>query len=186
MAAIDQDVAAGNLDRWEQVCNILEPYTQGDHRYEGQELEPAAKPDEEHWNDDEVHSNEDGGDDQGGGDSTGAVVANFASCLRPGACLGTVSLEDALTSYASMLEIAKRPGSGVDQGALLYFEMKHATVSKALHNMEHNAGEKTTFKHIQEEAVLHTQTLKALHNDVRVEDKQDKQDKKDNKGKKDK
>jgi hypothetical protein len=193
MEEIDQDIECGLLTTWEQVQDLIVPFPRGDSIIEGQELEPALQPDEQHWVDEESDNEDDddldpgggGAGDGGGGEST-TVVDSGVDAVPSGVYIGSISLEEANANYVSMLEIASRPGSGVDRGTLMYLQMKCASSKKVLHSMQDSPGEIAAYTQMQVQAQAAQQALKQMQKDIAQEDILKKAEKTASKNSKDK
>ena len=193
MEEIDQDIECGLLTTWEQVQDLIVPFPRGDSIIEGQELEPALQPDEQHWVDEESDNEDDddldpgggGAGDGGGGEST-TVVDSGVDAVPSGVYVGSISLEEANANYVLMLEIASRPGSGVDRGTLMYLQMKCASYKKVLHSMQDSPGEIAAYTQTQVQAQAAQQALKQMQKDIAQEDILKKAEKTASKNSKDK
>ena len=70
MDDIDRDIAAGNLQSWDDAPDLIEPYPRGDVQVEGDEIERALQPGEAAFLDeDEVVSDLSDGEEQREGDN---------------------------------------------------------------------------------------------------------------------
>jgi len=82
IAEIDRDIDAGCYSSWEEVVDLIEPFPRGDVQLEGEEIQPAAQPNESVVTDaEEMSSISD--DDYASGSSQGVVAASGSKPGQP-------------------------------------------------------------------------------------------------------
>ena len=188
-ADIDQDIEAGVLQSWEQVCDLIEPFPRGDHMLEGQEIQPSAEEGEALWNDnsDDDDDDDDAGDDNGkGGDemgktsgaspgSTEVVQMNEPpakehvpdSGAAPGSGSVQMTIQEAVKNYQSMLQMAETEGSGIDVGTKAYLAQKLFITQKKVRVLEKTPGEADAMNELARREQKRKEALKLLQAEIK-------------------
>ena len=123
--------------------------------------------------DDEGNDDADDGDDDHKGAAAELVSSTPGEHSHVSLSLASsdYSLKDAHDNYESMLALAKRPGSGIDRGTVMFLEQKLHAVGKALHSLEKSSGELAVFQGMQADRKKTQEKLKQLQDAVAEVDK---------------
>ena len=186
----------------------MEPFPQGDHVYEGQELEPARRPGEQAWSEGESSGPLTDSDDDalppgppgdgaiasggtGPGTSTELVALSGPTegGVAPQVPVSGVSpgcMRDAIRNYEATLALAQRSDSGVDKTAVNFIQMKLHNVRRTWHNMQGREGSVATALEMTERFQAQRRALSTLQAKVAAQDEEQRVAKRKARGKKEK